>query len=62
MYIDVCTLLCRNGGTPNMDCTACNCPEGYEGTLCQSKIDPCTINASSAECLAQGMQLTTYIQ
>jgi len=43
-----------------MDCTACSCTEGFEGTLCDMEIDPCTINASSAECLAQGYYM--YVQ
>ena len=36
-----CLLTCQNGGTVNTNCTACNCPDGYEGQVCEYDIDEC---------------------
>ena len=31
---EVCNLTCQNGGSPNTDCDACNCINGYSGPTC----------------------------
>ena len=35
-YILVCNLNCMNGGTPQSDCSACQCVPGYNGTTCEN--------------------------
>jgi len=42
--IDVCTIQCQNGGMGNADCTACDCVDGYEGSLCEMEIGECLDN------------------
>ena len=36
-----CSLLCENGGTPNLDCTMCDCPMGLTGETCTTDINEC---------------------
>ena len=40
----MCSLSCLNGGMPQLDCSACHCAPGYEGTLCDVNIDKCSPN------------------
>ena len=46
-----------NGGTPNSECTACMCPDGYTGSDCSMDIDDCASNP----CGANGQCIDRFI-
>ena len=37
-----CGLVCQNGGTPNEDCSACDCPSNRTGDNCETCANPWT--------------------
>ena len=39
-----CSITCENGGTPQSDCSACQCVPGYTGSTCETDIDECDPN------------------
>jgi len=40
-FTETCSLTCLNGGTPNEDCSACNCTIGFSGDFCEIDFDFC---------------------